>query len=98
MSILKSDNGNPDCCNRYTFSYDKPVAGEGRFIHTYKHDGNPLPSFDGEPTLVEMVDDINEFTEKLWDNLNGENKVSLFVRYIDIKTGEYETKIVNKNK
>ena len=60
--------------------------------------GNPLPSFDGEPTLVEMVDDINEFTEKLWDNLNGENKVSLFVRYIDIKTGEYETKIVNKNK
>ncbi|MBP5772813.1 MAG: IMP cyclohydrolase [Eubacterium sp.] len=98
MSILKSDNGNPDCCNRYTFSYDKPVAGEGRFIHTYKHDGNPLPSFEGEPTLVEMLDDIDEFTEKLWDNLNGENKVSLFVRYIDIKTGEYETKIVNKNK
>ena len=98
MSILKSNNGNPDCCDRYTFSYDNPIAGEGRFIHTYKHDGNPLPSFEGEPTLVEMLDDINEFTEKLWDNLNGENKVSLFVRYIDIATGEYETKIVNKNK
>lgn len=98
MSILKSNNGNPDCCDRYTFSYDNPIAGEGRFIHTYKHDGNPLPSFEGEPTLVEMLDDIDEFTEKLWDNLNGENKVSLFVRYIDIATGEYETKIVNKNK
>lgn len=98
MSILKSNNGNPDACNRYTFAYENPVAGEGHFIHTYMHDGNPLPSFEGEPKLVAVNDDINEFTKLLWNSLNEDNKVSLFVRYIDIKTGEYETKIVNKNK
>lgn len=97
MSILKSNNGNPDCCNRYTFSYDKPVAGEGHFIHTYMHDGNPLPSFEGEPKLVGVLDDMEAFTELLWNSLNEENKVSLFVRYIDIATGTYETKIINKN-
>lgn len=97
MSILKSNNGNPDACNRYTFAYENPVPGEGHFIHTYMHDGNPLPSFEGEPKLVEMYDDIESFTEMLWNSLNEENKVSLFVRYIDIKTGKTETKIVNKN-
>ena len=98
MSILKSNNGNPDACNRYTFAYESPVAGEGHFIHTYMHDGNPLPSFEGEPKLVEMSDDIDSFTEMLWNSLNEDNKVSLFVRYIDIETGSTETRIVNKNK
>ena len=97
MSILKSNNGNPEQCNRYTYAYENCVAGEGRFIHTYMHDGNPLPSFEGEPKLVSIPNDINEFTDMLWTNLNEDNKVSLFVRYIDIATGEYETKIVNKN-
>ena len=98
MSILKSNNGDPSCCNRYTFTYDNPVAGEGHFIHTYKCDGNPLPSFEGEPKLVNILDDMEAYTELLWNSLNEENKVSLFVRYIDIATGKYETKIVNKNK
>ena len=97
MSILKSNNGDPSCCNRYTFTYDNPVAGEGHFIHTYKCDGNPLPSFEGEPKLVNILDDMDAYTELLWNSLNEENKVSLFVRYIDIATGTYETKIVNKN-
>ena len=97
MSILKSNNGDPSCCNRYTFTYDNPVAGEGHFIHTYKCDGNPLPSFEGEPKLVNILDDMDAYTELLWNSLNEENKVSLFVRYIDIATGEYETKIINKN-
>ena len=97
MSILKSNNGNPDACNRYTFAYENPVAGEGHFIHTYMHDGNPLPSFEGEPKLVSIPDDINAFTDLLWSNLNEDNKVSLFVRYIDLASGTYETKIVNKN-
>ena len=98
MSILKSSNGNPECCNRYTFTYDKPVAGEGHFIHTYMHDGNPLPSFEGEPKLVAISDNIDEFTNLVWTSLNEDNKVSLFVRYIDIATGNYETRIMNKNK
>lgn len=98
MSILKSNNGNLDSCNRYTFAYENPVAGEAHFIHTYMHDGNPLPSFEGEPKLVEVLDNMEEFADLLWNSLNEENKVSLFVRYIDIETGNYETKIVNKNK
>ena len=97
MSILKSNNGNPQACNRYTFAYENPVAGEGHFIHTYMCDGNPLPSFEGEPKLVEIPDDMEAFTDMLWNSLNEENKVSLFVRYIDIATGAYESKIVNKN-
>ena len=97
MSILKSNHGNPDSCNRYTFSYENPAAGEGHFIHTYMHDGNPLPSFEGEPKLVGISGSIDEFTDKIWKCLNEENKVSLFVRYIDIATGTYETRIVNKN-
>lgn len=97
MSILKSNNGNPEACSRYTFAYENPVAGEGHFIHTYMHDGSPLPSFEGEPKLVEIMDDMDAFTDMLWSSLNEENKVSLFVRYIDIASGDCETKIVNKN-
>ena len=97
MSILKSDNGNPDSCLRFTYAYENPLPGEGRFIHTYMHDGNPLPSFQGEPKLVEIPDDMDAFTDMLWNSLNEDNKVSLFVRFIDIETGKYETKIVNKN-
>ena len=97
MSILKSNNGDPSSCNRYTFAYQNPKAGEGHFIHTYMGDGNPLPSYEGEPTLVGIEGDIDSFTGMIWDNLNEENKVSLFVRYIEIESGKYETRIVNKN-
>lgn len=98
MSILKSNNGDPSSCNRYTFAYENPAAGEGHFIHTYKGDGNPLPSFEGEPTLVGIEGDIDGFTKTVWENLNEKNKVSLFVRFIEITSGKYETRIVNKNK
>lgn len=97
MSILKSNHGDPDSCRRYTFAYENPKAGEGHFIHTYMHDGNPLPSFEGEPKEVEIPNDIDAFTDMLWNSLNEDNKVSLFVRYIDVETGRYETRIVNKN-
>jgi hypothetical protein len=98
MSILKSNNGNPDACNRYTYAYENPIAGEGRFIHTYAQDINPLPSFEGEPKWVEIGDeDIDTFANMVWENLNEDNKVSLFVRYIDIESGEYESRIINKN-
>ena len=98
MSILKSNNGNPDACLRYTYAYEKAIPGEGRFIHTYKCDGNPLPSFEGEPKLIGIPNDMESFTELLWNSLNEENKVSLFVRYINIADGTCETRIVNKNK
>ena len=98
MSILKSNNGNPNSCNRYTFAYENPIEGQGHFIHTYMHDGEVLPSFEGEPKLVDIDGDIDEFTNMIWSNLNEDNKVSLFVRFIDIKSGEYETRIINKNK
>ncbi|MFQ6804937.1 MAG: IMP cyclohydrolase [Lachnospiraceae bacterium] len=97
MSILKSNNGDPDSCQRFTFAYENPKAGQGRFIHTYQCDGNPLPSFEGEPKLVEISGDIDDFAGRVWESLNEENKVSLFVRYIDIATGAYETRIINKN-
>ena len=97
MSILKSSDGDPSGCNRYTFAYENPKAGEGHFIHTYMHDGDPLPSFEGEPKRIAVPDDIEEFTKLLWNSLNEENKVSLFVRYIDIETGAHETPITNKN-
>lgn len=97
MSILKSNNGNPKACNRYTFAYENPVAGEAHFIHTYMGDGNPLPSFEGEPTLVDVPDNMDDFADLVWNNLNNDNKVSLFVRYINIEDGSYETKIINKN-
>ena len=98
MSILKSNNGNPESCNRYTFAYENPLAGEGRFIHTYMSDGDPLPSFEGEPEWIGLDGDIDTFTDLIWNSLNEENKVSLFVRYINIADGSYETRIVNKNK
>lgn len=97
MSILKSNNGDPSGCRRYTFAYENPTAGEAHFIHTYKGDGNPLPSFEGEPVLVGIEGDIDSFTKLVWENLNEDNKVSLFVRYITIETGAYETRIINKN-
>ena len=96
MSILKSNNGNPDSCNRYTFAYENPMAGEGRFIHTYMGDGNPLPSFEGEPAWVEIDGDIDSFTEMVWNNLNEDNKVSLFVRFLDLEPGASESRIVTK--
>ena len=97
MSILKSDDGDPQSCNRYTYAYENPKAGQGRFIHTYMHDGNPLPSFEGEPKVVAISGEIDEFAKMVWENLNPDNKVSLFVRYIDIETGAYESRIINKN-
>lgn len=97
MSILKSSDGNPDSCSRYTFAYSDPIAGEGHFIHTYMCDGDPLPSFEGEPKRVGLMDDMDAFTDMLWSSLNEDNKVSLFVRYINLESGEYRSKIVNKN-
>ena len=97
MSILKSNNGNPDACNRYTFDYESPVAGEGHFIHTYMHDGNPLPSFEGEPKWIDIPDDMDAFGDMIWESLNEDNKVSLFIRFIDIETGEAKSRIYNKN-
>ncbi|MCD8133921.1 MAG: IMP cyclohydrolase [Clostridiales bacterium] len=97
LSILKSNNGDPSACNRFMFAYSTPIAGEAHFIHTYMGDGNPLPSFEGEPELVDVLDDIDAYTDLLWSSLNEDNKVSLFVRYIDIADGTYETRIVNKN-
>ena len=98
MSILKSNNGNPDSCLRHTFTYNNPVAGEGHFIHTYMGDGNPLPSFEGEPKLIGIKGNIDEFTDTLWNSLNEDNKVSLFVRYVNLEDGSEETRIINKNK
>lgn len=98
LSILKSADGNPDSVHRFTFGYENPVNGEGHFIHTYMGDGNPLPSFEGEPEKITVENDIDVFTEMLWDNLNEDNKVSLFVRYIDLESGSTTDRIVNKNK
>ncbi|MCB6610524.1 IMP cyclohydrolase [[Clostridium] symbiosum] len=97
MSILKSDNGRPDSCLRFTYAYQNPIPGEGHFIHTYMQDGNPLPSFEGEPKRISIPDDMDEFADLLWENLNPDNKVSLFVRYIDIETRKTRSKIINKN-
>lgn len=99
MSILKSAEGDGSSCQRYTYAYSNPVNGRAKFIHTYKCDGNPLPSFEGEPKTLELPNVvIDELTELIWSNLNKDNKVSLFVRYIDLETGEFESRIVNKNK
>ena len=98
MSILKSAEGDDSSCERFTYAYSNPVAGKAKFIHTYMGDGNPLPSFEGEPKTLELPDlGIDEMTDLIWNNLNADNKVSLFVRYIDIASGEIETRIVNKN-
>lgn len=97
MSILKSADGNPDSCERFTYTYTNPINGEGRFIHTYMGDGNPLPSFEGEPKKISIPNDIKEFSDSLWNSLNEDNKVSLFVRYINLETKKAETIIKNKN-
>jgi IMP cyclohydrolase len=97
LSILKSNKGDPSSTQRFTFSYENPKAGEGHFIHTYEQDGDPLPSFVGEPKCVGVLDDIDGYTELIWRSLNEENKVSLFVRFIDLESGQWETRIVNKN-
>ena len=97
MSILKSNRGDASSCQRYTFSYSPAVPGEGRFLSTYVSDGNPLPSFEGEPIPVTVSGTIDEVTDSIWNALNEDNKVSLFVRFINIADGTYETRIVNKN-
>ena len=98
LSILKSDNGNGDNTLRFTYTYDNPQNGEGHYIHTYMKDGNPLPSFEGEPVKVNISGNIDEFANTIWTSLDKDNKVSLFVRYIDIETGKYESRIINANK
>ena len=101
LSILKSDHGDPSSVLRYTFAYEAPLCGTGHFISTYQGDGTPLPSFEGEPLRVFLSDDftkdIDTFTGRIWEALNADNKVSLFTRFIDIQTGTYESRIVNKN-
>lgn len=98
MSILKSADGDSSSCQRYTFAYSNPIAGNAKFIHTYNGEGDPLPSFEGEPKTLQLPDvDINTLTDILWNNLNDDNKVSLFVRYIDLETGNHTSRIVNKN-
>ena len=98
LSILKSAEGDPSSCQRFTFTYSNPIAGQGHFIHTYVGDGNPLPSFTGEPKLVGIPNDIEGFAQLLWSSLNPDNKISLFVRYIDYKTGKTESRIINRYK
>ncbi|MCI8514689.1 MAG: inosine monophosphate cyclohydrolase [Lachnospiraceae bacterium] len=98
MSILKSDGGDPASCQRFTFTYENPKAGEGHLIHTYQCDGNPLPSFAGEPKAVAIEGEIDAFTQMLWQSLDEANRVSLFVRYLDLADRTYETRIVNRNR
>jgi len=96
MSILKSADALGTACNRYTFSYPS-LAGLGHFIHTYVTDGNPIPTFQGEPERVKIDNDIDTFTSNLWDNLNENNKISLYVRYTDLASGEICDRLINKN-
>ena len=96
LSILKSAEGDPSSVRRY-FDYDAPRAGEGHFIHTYQGDGNPLPSFEGEPTPVAIEGDLNAFSYTIWENLSADNKVSLFTRSIDLETGAVSSLIFNKH-
>ena len=97
LSILKSADGDPKSSRRYFFDYDASLSGVGHFIHTYKCDGSPIPSFEGEPKTIELSGDIDEFASKVWESLNEDNKVSLFVRYIDLESGKEQTRIFNKN-
>lgn len=97
LSILKSDDGDPACCKRFFFEYDKPVAGKGHFIHTYMRDGDPLPSFSGEPKAVRIEGDVSAFAKNLWSSLNAENKVSLYVCYTELATGKQSKVVWNKN-
>lgn len=97
LAILKSADEKGSACNKYVFSYPS-LNGLGHFIHTYNTDGNPIPTFTGEPKRVAIPDDIDEFTEDIWNNLDESNKISLYVRYIDLKTMEEENRLINKNK
>lgn len=97
MSILKSADEKGTACNRFFFDY-AAIAGVGHFLHTYCCDGNPLPTFQGEPERVAVPDSIDGFAETIWENLNGQNKISLYVRYIDLQTGAEENRLFNKNK
>ncbi|OUQ81145.1 IMP cyclohydrolase [Flavonifractor sp. An100] len=98
LSILKSLDGDPACCCRYFYEYDKPQAGVGHFIHTYQENAEPLPSFEGEPRRVAIsAADAQSWAEQLWKSLNKDNKVSLYVSLIDLATGERDTVIVNKH-
>ncbi len=97
LSILKSNAGDPSSCQRFFYTYENPKNGEGYYIHTYMGNGNPLPSYSGEPTLVNIEGDIDTFTKTVWEGLNEDNKVSLFTRFIEIETGKVETRILNKN-
>ena len=96
MSILKSADAEGTACNRYTFAYE-PLAGLGHFIHTYVTDGKPIPTFQGEPERMAMDNDIDVFTNAIWENLDENNKISLYTRYIDLTTGEYDERLINKN-
>lgn len=99
LSILKSQDGDPSCCCRYFFEYDNPVPGVGHFIHTYQSDGDPLPSFQGEPRLVELGTQFNidSLTDTIWNSLNADNKVSLYVQFTDLESGNWEYTITNKH-
>ena len=98
LAILKSADGNPACCRRFFYEYDAPIAGQGHFISTYQTDGDPLPSFEGEPRTVELGDETAAtLADRLWNSLNADNKVSLFVRTIDLTTGQTDTAIKNKH-
>ncbi len=96
MSILKSGDEQGTVCNRYTFDY-QPLPGLGHFLHTYVTDGNPIPTFQGEPERITMDDSIDDFTDDLWNSLNASNRISLYVRYVDLKTGKAENRMINKN-
>ncbi|MBQ9494149.1 MAG: IMP cyclohydrolase [Treponema sp.] len=95
LSIIKNDGSG--ACNRFTFAYEHPVSAQGRFIHTYAGNGNPLPSFEGEPVLVDIRGDIDSFTHLVWENLHSENKVSLFTRFIELNTGKTQSRIINRH-
>lgn len=97
LSILKSSDGNPEVCDRYFYSY-LPIDGLGHFIHTYECDGNPIPSFYGEPERVKLPNTAKELADLVWENLNDDNKVSLFVRTVNLESGKAEEIIINKNK
>ena len=98
LALLKSADGNPACCRRFFYEYDAPIAGQGHFISTYQTDGDPLPSFEGEPRTVELGDETAAtLADRLWNSLNADNKVSLFVRTIDLTTGQTDTAIKNKH-
>lgn len=97
MSILKSGDGNPDSVHRFNFAYNHPQRGKGHFIHTYKENVDPLPSFEGEPVSITIEGDIDKFGKAIWENLDDDNKISLFVRFINLETGEIDSRIINKN-